>query len=176
VHAVCSLLQRLRTRKASDPEQFELLFSIIEEEVGRKDDNHSKSCTKGLLWLKRCVAARAGVRACVAWRGVTCVRMVHAWCVCVGVGGRRGGGQQGMRSLRFCRDQPSPRALRSACVSPCLHPPANSALEFMTAIMGHLLSEPDKSMSEVVYEQYYATLNKWHGFWASSAFNVSVRG
>jgi hypothetical protein len=29
---------------------------------------------------------------------------------------------------------------------------------------------------EVVYEQYYATLNKWHGFWASSAFNVSVRG
>jgi hypothetical protein len=44
----------------------------------------------------------------------------------------------------------------------------------MMAIMSHLLAEPDKSMSEVVYEQYYATLNKWHGFWASSAFNVSV--
>lgn len=47
------LLQRLRARKNQDPQQFEVLFSIIEEEVARKDDNHSKSCTKGLLWLKR---------------------------------------------------------------------------------------------------------------------------
>lgn len=48
-----------------------------------------------------------------------------------------------------------------------------SALEFMMAIMRELLAQPGKTMSEVVYEQYYATLNKWHGFWASSAFNVS---
>jgi hypothetical protein len=46
-------VQRLRSRKATDPERFELLFSIIEDEVARKDDAHTKSCTKGLLWLKR---------------------------------------------------------------------------------------------------------------------------
>lgn len=47
------LLQRLRNRYRSDPQQFQLLFSIIDEEVGRNDHNHGQSCTKGLLWLKR---------------------------------------------------------------------------------------------------------------------------
>jgi Ca2+:H+ antiporter len=47
------------------------------------------------------------------------------------------------------------------------------ALEFMMAIMGRLLEKPEMSMSEVVYEQYHQTLSKWHGFWATSAFNVS---
>jgi hypothetical protein len=47
------------------------------------------------------------------------------------------------------------------------------ALEFMMAIMGRLLEKPEMGMSEVVYEQYHATLARWHGFWASSAFNVS---
>jgi hypothetical protein len=47
------------------------------------------------------------------------------------------------------------------------------ALEFMMAIMGRLLEKPEMSMSEVVYEQYHLTLSKWHGFWATSAFNVS---
>lgn len=41
------------------------------------------------------------------------------------------------------------------------------------AIMNRLLQKPDMTMSEVVYEQYHATLARWHGFWASSAFNVS---
>lgn len=93
-------IERLRARKAEDPEQFVLLFTIVDEEVSRNDHNHSKSCTKGLLWLKR-------------------------------------------------------------------------ALEFMMAIMGRLLEKPEMSMSEVVYEQYHATLSRWHGFWASSAFNVA---
>lgn len=57
------LLQRLRTRQATNPEQFELLFSIIDEEVARKDHNHSKSCTKGLLWLKRCVVVLPAAHA-----------------------------------------------------------------------------------------------------------------
>jgi hypothetical protein len=46
-------LQRLRSRKEKDPQQFEVLFNIIDEEVSRNDHNHGKSCTKGLLWLKR---------------------------------------------------------------------------------------------------------------------------
>lgn len=49
------------------------------------------------------------------------------------------------------------------------------AMEFMMAIMRRLLQKPEMSMSEVVYEQYHATLAQWHGFWASSAFNVSSR-
>lgn len=44
------------------------------------------------------------------------------------------------------------------------------------AIMNRLLQKPDMTMSEVVYEQYHLTLAKWHGFWASSAFNVSSGG
>lgn len=54
-------------------------------------------------------------------------------------------------------------------------PSTNRALEFMMAIMRRLLQKPEMSMSEVVYEQYHATLAQWHGFWASSAFNVSSR-
>lgn len=38
-----------------DPQQFEVLFNIIDEEVSRNDHTHGKSCTKGLLWLKRWV-------------------------------------------------------------------------------------------------------------------------
>eukprot|EP00775_Hariotina_reticulata_P013032 gene13032-13161_t len=92
--------QRLRARYTTNPQQFELLFSIVDEEVGRNDHDHSKSCTKGLLWLKR-------------------------------------------------------------------------ALEFMTAIMRELLDKPDRSMSDVVSDTYYATLHRWHGFLASSAFHVA---
>lgn len=80
------------------------------------------------------------------------------------------------------RCAPAPRAAAAATIAACCSTAPrlwctahhhHSALEFMTAIMRQLLAEPDKSMSEVVYQQYYATLNKWHGFWASSAFNVS---
>jgi hypothetical protein len=46
------------------------------------------------------------------------------------------------------------------------------ALEFMLAIMKRLLDDPEASMSDVVYETYHATLHRWHGFIASSAFNV----
>jgi len=43
----------------------------------------------------------------------------------------------------------------------------------MTAIMKELLEKPEKAMSEVVSETYYATLHRWHCFLASSAFHVS---
>ena len=45
--------QRIRARKATDPERFRVLFLIVEDEVARRDDNHSQSCTKAVLWLKR---------------------------------------------------------------------------------------------------------------------------
>jgi hypothetical protein len=44
----------------------------------------------------------------------------------------------------------------------------------MLAIMKRLLDDPAASMSDVVYETYHATLHRWHGFLASSAFNVRV--
>jgi hypothetical protein len=50
--------------------------------------------------------------------------------------------------------------------------PHPSAMEFMIAILRGLQAHPEASMSDVVYEQYYATLNRWHGFLASSAFSV----
>ena len=53
-------IDRIRTRKAADPERFRLLYPIVEDEVARHDDGHGSSCTKGLLWLKRW--ARAGAR------------------------------------------------------------------------------------------------------------------
>lgn len=52
-------LQRLETRAATDPARFHLLFPIVEDELARNDHDHSRSCTKGLLWLKRWVP-RAG--------------------------------------------------------------------------------------------------------------------
>lgn len=48
-----STLQRLRARFLTNPQQFELLFNIIDDEVARNDHEHGRSCTKGLLWLKR---------------------------------------------------------------------------------------------------------------------------
>jgi dihydroxyacetone kinase len=42
----------------------------------------------------------------------------------------------------------------------------------MLAIMKRLLDDPQVSMSDVVYESYHATLHRWHGFIASSAFKV----
>jgi hypothetical protein len=55
-------IERLRGRKASDPARFERLFPIVEDEVARNDDNHGSSCTKGLLWLKRCAGGVGGRR------------------------------------------------------------------------------------------------------------------
>lgn len=47
-------IERLATRVATDPAKFETLFSIIEDEVAQGQHTSSTSCTKGLLWLKRC--------------------------------------------------------------------------------------------------------------------------
>lgn len=52
-HTTQMPVQRLHRRHETDPEQFKLIFSIIEEEVARSDHEHSQSCTKGLLWLNR---------------------------------------------------------------------------------------------------------------------------
>jgi hypothetical protein len=50
--------QRLDARFKTNQPQFERLFAIIEDELARNDHAHSKSCTKGLLWLKRCEDAQ----------------------------------------------------------------------------------------------------------------------
>lgn len=46
-------IERVRKRKRTDPARFSLLFPLVEDEVARRDDGHSKSCTKAVLWLKR---------------------------------------------------------------------------------------------------------------------------
>lgn len=95
-------VERIRKRQATDPARFELLFPIVLDEVARRDDNHSQSCTKAVLWLKR-------------------------------------------------------------------------GMEFMLAILARLLElPPGASMTEVTREQYNATIHKWHGFLASSAFGVAI--
>ena len=48
-------IDRLETRRAAEPERFAALFEIVRDEVARSDADHGRSCTKGLLWLKRCV-------------------------------------------------------------------------------------------------------------------------
>ncbi|KAI8468072.1 MAG: putative glycolipid transfer protein [Monoraphidium minutum] len=93
-------IERIRVRKATDPERFTQLYEIIEDEIARSDHEHGHSCTKGLLWLKR-------------------------------------------------------------------------AMEFMVSILRRLVEDPASSMSDAVYDTYYATLHRWHGFLASSAFSVA---
>eukprot|EP00877_Chromochloris_zofingiensis_P001106 jgi/Chrzof1/10997/Cz05g19300.t1 len=95
-------IERLDTRYQTDPNKFSSLFMIVEDEVARQDHIHSKSCTKGLLWLKR-------------------------------------------------------------------------AMEFTVAILQRLHDDATSSLSTIVSETYYATLNKFHGFFASSAFSVAFK-
>jgi hypothetical protein len=52
-------------------------------------------------------------------------------------------------------------------------PQPPSGMQFMLAIMGRLLElGPDAVMGDVVHEMYHATLHRWHGWVASSAFTV----
>ncbi len=46
-------LQRLKTKFDSDPSQFVSLQSIVVSEIAQGFNKDSKSCTVGLLWLKR---------------------------------------------------------------------------------------------------------------------------
>ena len=43
----------------------------------------------------------------------------------------------------------------------------------MVAILRRLMEKPGATLSEAVYDTYYATLHRWHGFLASSAFSVA---
>jgi hypothetical protein len=52
------LAQRLAQRLAKDPERYARLFTVVQDEVVEKVQNESTSCTKGLLWLKRCGPGR----------------------------------------------------------------------------------------------------------------------
>jgi hypothetical protein len=49
-------------------------------------------------------------------------------------------------------------------------------MEFMVAIVRGLIDRPNDSLSSVVYDGYHSTLNRFHGFWASSAFSVGGVG
>ena len=47
------MLQRLQVRYDSAPDQFPTLQSIVDSEIAAGTNGGSKSCTLGLLWLKR---------------------------------------------------------------------------------------------------------------------------
>lgn len=93
--------ERLRRRLGTDPVRFRHLYTVVLDEVARKDNDHGQSCTVGILWLKR-------------------------------------GG------------------------------------EFLLRIMADLLRRPNDTMGAVVYDAYHATLHRWHGMLASSAFAVAL--
>jgi Ca2+:H+ antiporter len=46
-------------------------------------------------------------------------------------------------------------------------------MEFMVAIVKGLLERPDATLSAIVHDCYHATLHRWHGWLASSAFAVA---
>lgn len=48
-------IERLRTRFRTDPDAFKYINDIVLQEVAAGQHTGSSSCTKGLLWLKRCV-------------------------------------------------------------------------------------------------------------------------
>jgi hypothetical protein len=56
---LCLWPQRIRKRQRTDPGRFGLLYPIVLDEVERRDHNHSQSCTKAVLWLKRWVGPHA---------------------------------------------------------------------------------------------------------------------
>jgi hypothetical protein len=45
----------------TDPARFSVLFAIVEDEVSRGEHTGSKSCAKGLLWLRRAMAFIVGL-------------------------------------------------------------------------------------------------------------------
>lgn len=57
---------------ALDPERHRQLFTIVMDEVVAGTHNDSYSCTKGLLWLKRCVhtakQAKTLRSCCIHWQ------------------------------------------------------------------------------------------------------------
>ena len=50
---IYALSQRLQARYDSAPDQFPTLQSIVDSEIAASTSRGSKSCTIGLLWLKR---------------------------------------------------------------------------------------------------------------------------
>lgn len=54
-------VSRLRARLEAEPDRAARLFAIVEEDIARGDLGGT-SCTKGLLWLKRCAAWEGGGR------------------------------------------------------------------------------------------------------------------
>ncbi len=48
-------IDRLHTRfEGSGERNFDNIYDILEDEVARNEQTDNSSCTKGLLWLKRC--------------------------------------------------------------------------------------------------------------------------
>ena len=50
-------LQRLQDKYDTAPDKYLTLQSIVESEIAENTNRGSKSCTLGLLWLKRCYLA-----------------------------------------------------------------------------------------------------------------------
>ncbi|MQL86363.1 hypothetical protein Taro_018887 [Colocasia esculenta] len=46
-------ITRLETKYSTNPTKYNLLYSMVQEEVGAKTAKGSSSCTNGLLWLTR---------------------------------------------------------------------------------------------------------------------------
>lgn len=153
---------------SSDPQRFVTLYPIVLDEVARHDHAHSHSCTKAVLWLKRCATAAAHARARAGRHAAPslCSRSLRQ---------RQPGHHPPKRPLaRPKRLRPSPAQALTFHGPNHLPPPPlpRSGMEFMLSIMGRVLADPSAPLAEVTAERYAATLHRWHGFLAASAFNV----
>ena len=51
-------IDRLQKRfESSGERRYDNIYAILEDEVAKNEQTDNSSCTKGLLWLKRCVGA-----------------------------------------------------------------------------------------------------------------------
>lgn len=53
-----TVIQRLADKALTDPDRYQTLFTIVQDELVCNAHVHGTSCTKGLLWLKRCAIDR----------------------------------------------------------------------------------------------------------------------
>lgn len=102
-------IDRLETRRATDPDKFGLLFNIVLAEVEAGQEGGSLSATKGLLWLKRCAYCprRQRWRTCAWISGQLAISVTpgaHHWRnPCKGLGAL----QRGMRHSQERLDEGS---------------------------------------------------------------------
>lgn len=155
-------IDRLKARQATDPDKFAMVFDIVLAEVAAGQQDGSSSATKGLLWLKRHVAAFVTASCPNSSSACHAAHLSRSW-------------HEQRQLLALAVNDHATRIHTHENSSIIGRSALCRAMEFVVAMLQRLHDDQQMPLPQAASDAYYATLHQYHGWITSAAFTVALK-